>query len=168
MEDNCPAVETFSKKLGIDRDPFNNKDYNGNYCEKIMKHLDILEKDVNLELQPFIEVLKAIKEIKDSCFGPTLKPTYQRAIDRFEKAWYEIYIEFEIPFSNKCHVLIEHVPQVIQRTGKSLYLSSEQVVEGSHAKFETLWQRYKVLDLERENHGSQLLKCVIDFNSKKV
>ena len=133
-----------------------------------IKNMDLLESNVSLEFHPFIEVLKAIKEIKDSCFGPMLKPTYQTAIDRFEKAWYEIYIEFEIPFSNKCDVLIEHVPQVIQRTGKSLYLSSEQVVEGSHAKFKTCWQRYKVLDLERENHGSQLLKCVIDFNSKNL
>ena len=123
---------------------------------------------INVELQTFIEVLKAIQEIKDSCFGPMLKPTYQKGIDRFEKAWYEIYIEFEIPFSNKCHVLIEHVPQVIQTTRKSLYLSSVQVVEGSHAKFITFWQRYKVLDLERENHGSQLSICVIDFNFKNL
>ena len=37
-------------------------------------------------------------------------------------------------------VLIEHVPQVIQMTGKSLYHSSEQVVEASHAKFDKMWE----------------------------
>ena len=41
-------------------------------------------------------------------------------------------------------------------------------VEASHAKFEKMWDRYKVLDLERESHGSQLLRCVIDFNSKNL
>ena len=76
--------------------------------------------------------------------------------------------DFDIPFSNKCHIIIEHIPQVIERTGKSLFLSSEQVVEASHAKFDKMWQRYKVLDLERETHGENLLKCVIDFNSKNI
>ena len=65
-------------------------------------------------------------------------------------------------------MIIEHIPQVIQRTGKSLYLSSEQVVEATHAKFDKFWQRYKVLALEKEMHGNQLLKCVIDFNSKNI
>ena len=152
----------------IIKDPFNNKDYNGNYCEKILKNLDLLEKNVNHELKPFSEVLQAIKDIKDSCFGPKLNPNYQTAIDRFEKCWYEIYIEFDISFSNKCHVLIEHVPQAIQRTVKSLYHSSEQVVEASHAKFDKMWDRYKVLDLERDSHGTSLLRCVVDFNSKNV
>ena len=43
LEENCPAVERLSKKLGIVRDPFNNKDYNGNYCEKIMNNLESLK-----------------------------------------------------------------------------------------------------------------------------
>ena len=34
FEENYPGVDSVSKKLGIVRDPFNNKDYNGNYCEK--------------------------------------------------------------------------------------------------------------------------------------
>ena len=69
---------------------------------------------------------------------------------------------FEIAFTNKCHVIIEHVPQVIKRT------ASEQVVEATRAKFDKMWQRYKVVDMERESHGKQLLRCVVDFNSKNV
>ena len=59
-----------------------------------------------------------------------------------------------IYFSNNCHVIIEHIPQVIKRTGKSLYLSSEQVVEATHAKFAVFWERYKVNNLEKESHGT--------------
>ena len=82
--------------------------------------------------------------------------------------WFDLYIEFEIPFSNKCHVIIEHVPQVIERTGTSLYLASEQVVEATHAKFDKFWQKYKVLDPESESHGQQLYNCGLDFNSKNL
>ena len=92
-----------------------------------------------------------IKEVKDACFGPNLKPNWKASLDNFEKAWYEIYIEFDISFSNKCHVIIEHIPQVIERAGKSLYLSSEQVVEVTHAKFDKFWQRYLRFWLLKKN-----------------
>ena len=36
------------------------------------------------------------------------------------------------------------------------------------AKFDKMWERYKVLDLERDSHGTQLLQCVVDFNSKNL
>ena len=51
-----------------------------------------------------------------------------------------LYRAFQLPFRNKCHVIIEHVPQAIERSGASLYLTSEQVVS-------VFWERYKVLDL---------------------
>ena len=121
MEYESSAVENFSRKLGIVRDPFNNKDYNGNYCEFFLKYIHILKEQVSQELQPFITVLKCIKEVKEACFGPQLKSNYKVAIDSFEQAWYDIYIEFEISFSNKCHVNIKHVPQMIEKTGQSLY-----------------------------------------------
>ena len=72
---------------------------------------------------------------------------------------------FGVAFTNKCHVIIEHVPQAIERTGKSLFLSSEQVVEATHKKFSVFWERFKVLELEREKHGDQLLACVLEFNA---
>ena len=109
---------------------------------------------------------KIWKQLKRHALALSLALIINNSIDRFENAWNEIYISFDIPFSNKCHVLIEHIHQAIQRTGKSLYSSSAQVVEALRAKFDIFWSRYNVLDLERESHGEQLLKCVIDFNSK--
>ena len=51
------------------------------------------------------------------------------------------------------------------RTGKSLFLSSEQEEEAANA-IDKMWEHYKVLDPEREKHGENLLRCVNDFNSK--
>jgi hypothetical protein len=99
LENNCPEVENFSRKLGIVRDPFNNKDYNGNYCEKNLKIVTILEEKISQEFKPFITVLQCIQDVKESSFGPKLNPNYQVAIDNFEKAWYDIYIEFDIAFA---------------------------------------------------------------------
>ena len=78
-------------------------------------------------------------------------------------AWLENYKEFDMNFTHKAHILISHVPQVIQRTGKGLFYQSEEVVEAAHAKFDKFWQRYKVIDVESDKHGENLLQCVIDF-----
>ena len=43
----------------------------------------------------------------------------------------------------KFHVVTK-IPQVLDRTGKSLFHSSEQVVEASHSKFNNFWEQYKV------------------------
>ena len=79
-----------------------------------------------------------------------------------------IYIEHDVWFTNKCHVIIDHVPQAIERTGRGLLGNSEQVVEASHAIFDRFWKKYLVVDLESDTHGERLLQCVIDFNSSNI
>ena len=79
-----------------------------------------------------------------------------------------IYIEHDVWFTNKCHVIIDHVPQAIERTGRGLLGNSEQVVEASHAIFDRFWKKYLVVDLESDTHGERLLQCVIDFDSSNI
>ena len=93
--------------------------------------------------------------------------TRKCAVTRFKNAWQDLNIHFDIWFSNKVHILIEHLPQVIERTGKFLYFSFEQVVEAAHVKFDKIWQRYKVTDLEKDSHGYKL-NFVVDFNTKNI
>ena len=58
-----------------------------------------------------------------------------------------------LTFTNKAHIIITHVPQVLQRTGSGLFFQSEEVVEATHSKFDIFWQRYKVIEVESEKHG---------------
>ena len=117
------------------------------------------------DLLPIIDTLKALQNVKSSCFGPKLGETYREDINTFEEKWMQLYRDFQLPFSNKCHVIIDHVPQAIARSGASVYLTSKQVVEASHQKVSVFWEPYKVLDLERPMHADQLLACVLDFNA---
>ena len=141
------------------------------------KHLQIAEKCKNCD-KDFLSkhdlnahtilTLRALHDVKEACFKPILKPNWRETITRFKNDWCDIFMDFEIGFSNKVHIIIEHIPQVIERTGRSLHLSSEQVVEAAHAKFDKVWQRYKVNDLERDFHGEKLRNCVVDFNTKNL
>ena len=79
-----------------------------------------------------------------------------------------MFVKFDIVFTNKAHIIISHFPQVIARTGKGLFYQSEEVVEATHSKFETIWKRYKILDVESKQHGKNLLECLLDSNTKNI
>ena len=80
-----------------------------------------------------------LQEKIPSCLVKKVAENYRELIKDFEEKWMEIYMEHKVFFTNKCHVIIEHIPQVIERTGKGLFFSSEQVVEASHQKFGIYW-----------------------------
>ena len=81
LEENCPSVQPFSKKMGIVRDPFNNKDYNGNYCEKILKNVDSLKDIVDAKYQPIIEGLQALKDVKKHVLDLSSKKTWKTSTE---------------------------------------------------------------------------------------
>ena len=47
--------------------------------------------------------------------------------------------------------LSENIPQLLEKTGKSLFLSSEQVVEASQAKFAEFWDSIQGLGPRKTN-----------------
>ena len=106
--------------------------------------------------------------MKEACFGAEAHPQYREFIKAFEDNWTDLYIEHGGFYTNKLHVIIEHVPQAIERPGSGLLGNSEQVVEATHAKFDVYWQRYKVVNMESESHGERLLNCVIDFVASNI
>ena len=150
------------------KDPYNNKDYNGNNCNKLLKNIDKLRSVIPQDLETFVDVLEALMKVKEACFGAEADPEYKQIVKNFEAAWFEIYIEHDVWFTNKCHIIIDHVPQAIERTGRGMLGNSEQVVEASHAIFDRFWKKYLVVDLESDIHGERLLQCVIDFNSSNI
>ena len=61
---------------------------------------------------------------------------------------------------SKAHILITHVPHVIEMTGEGLFLQLEEVVEATHSKFDIFWQRFKVIEVESEK---QFLRTTDQF-----
>ena len=134
----------------------------------ILNNLTALREIVPDSHQDFVDSLQALKNVKDACFGKDLDENYKTIIQQFEDQWMKLYLNFNFSWPNKVHIICHHIPQVLEKTGKSLFLSSEQVVEASHAKFAEFWDRYNVLDLERPMHGDNLKECIKEFNSVNV
>ena len=91
--------------------------------------------------------MESLKEVKDSCFGYTLKDDYKVKIQKLKDDWTQLNLEFGVPVTNKF---------------------SEQVVEAAHQKLDKIWQFYIVKMVETEDHGLAFEKCVNHFNSMNV
>ena len=109
--------------------------------------------------------LYAFKQVYDSCFGVTLSQDYHRHISQLAKSIERIVVGSDFKITPKIHMILRHVPDFIDFTGKPLGILSEQVVENSHSIFEKFWLKYKVKNLNHEQFEINLLKCIHDFNS---
>lgn len=99
-------------------------------------------------LSVFIDAFEALRNVKRAAFRKTLHPNYLEVIKAFEDKRMALHQNYGISFTHKCHIIMQHIPEVIRRTRARLYLGSEQVVEAAHQKFGVFWDRYKVLDLD--------------------
>ena len=71
---------------------------------------------------------------------------------------------FKVTIPNKLHVIFEHVPYFIEKHKKPLGEFSEEVVEATHQKFDTVWSSYKVKDVESEIQGENFDRAILHFN----
>ena len=88
------------------KDPYNNKDYNGNNCNKLLKSIDKLRSVIPQDLETFVDVLEALMKVKEACFGAEADPEYKQIVKNFEDA-FEIYIEHDVWFTNDQATLLE-------------------------------------------------------------
>ena len=105
LENRCPDYLNLCKSIGMVKDPYNNKDYSGRYCDKLLKNLDKLDDVVGEELAPFVATLKAFSKVIHACFGKEADPNYREIISDFENCWFDMFVEFDIAFNNKAHII---------------------------------------------------------------
>ena len=75
---------------------------------------------------------------------------------------------FRVSIPNKHHEICEHVPHFIKKPIKPLGEFSEEVVESTHQKFDTVWKCYEVKDVESEVLGENFYRAIVHFNSFNV
>ena len=83
-------------------------------------------------------------------------------------SWLRLNSDFGIKITPKAHIVMKHIRQKIERSGKSLLQGNEEVVEASHQRFQNFWNQYKFINLDSDTHGKNLLDCVIDMNTSNI
>ena len=100
-------------------------------------------------------------------FGNELKPEWKKSLNDFANAYKEIP-NITIPL--KIHILLAHVVEYLEKYGnnKGLGFYSEQTGEALHQKFEPIFNKYKIKDINADNYGKHLEKAVVDFRSDHI
>ena len=75
IEKRCPEYLPFCPSIGLVKDPYNNKDYSGRYCDKLLRNLDKLEEIVSKDLLPLVETLRAFNKLSILALGKRLMIT---------------------------------------------------------------------------------------------
>ena len=74
---------------------------------------------------------------------------------------------FKVSYTNKTHIIIDHVPEYIRENKLSLGQTSDQLIESCHQYVNKRFQNshYKVKNVNNPQHGSKLLKGLNHINA---
>ena len=108
--------------VGIQKIEYRDGQMNGNNCKKLLESLSKLQKVLPKRLWIYVGALQAFNKVRLSCFGNDLSPGFKRDISNFKKA----YEKLNIPMTNKVHILVAHVAEFCEKTGRGLGYFSEQ------------------------------------------
>ena len=121
-----------------------------------------------LQPQPIVivDTISAFGRVVHSCFGKILLHNWRSTIAEFRRCCLLI----DVPkFPLKIHAVCSHVEPRCLKTGCGLGVSTEQSLESAHRDFATIWSNsYSITDTNHPRYASQLLRCVIDYNSRHL
>lgn len=159
-----PTLDDWPKALFIMKEQYHGQCFEGNECSRLLKNLDMLQNMLPEELQPFHDCFMALQEAMEACFGFRLDSSYKEKVEHFATC----YKNLNLSITTKVHVLVRHVPEFIDKHQMPLGHFCEQVVEQCHAKFDKLFNSYKIKDVHHPNYLSNLFHAIMHFNSYHI
>ena len=140
----------------------------GNDCNKVLRNLDSLMEILPQEFSAFIDTLLAFKNVVDSCFGYVLDPFYKQVLEKFRSSLKKLSAVFNVSITNKLYVICVHLEEFFDLVGNGLAMFTEQETENSHSDFDSLFDRYRVKDVQSKVYGLQYFKAVMNYNTNNV
>ena len=160
------GVDSFLASLNIIKKDYFGLTLEGNDCNKVLKNLDKLEKELPEELSMYLDLLKEFKHIVDKIFGFTLDPQWETHLNNFSRIFYNIQEYFpSVSETVKIHCLIKHVSQFLKMDGckRGLAEFGEQEQESAHQHFHHIWEKLKVFDKFSAAYKKNYVKSLAIF-----
>lgn len=86
-----------------------------------------------------VDVLEALKEVKDTTFTSQLRycssrpaPYYRNVVSNYERKCQLVLEKYKVSITNKSHMIIGHVADYIEKKGLPLCRTSDQLIENTH------------------------------------
>ena len=163
--DNCwvpkDSVYDWLKSRGLNPGQFG---LVGNDCRDLLNiHLPSLRVAAPDSCEKLIDVLDALKGVKNSMFGKKLLPWYESAAETFKKA----FRESGLNEYTKAHIVNDHLVEFCKEEQVGLGVFTEQAGESVHHAFSKEFERFKV-SKNNPRFGEQLESAVLKFNWRNL
>lgn len=164
-----PAAEQWSKQFNLVRERYHSKTFEGNECKKLLDNVPVLEticseENANSRVWKIVRAFKSFQCVVHSCFGNTLRASYEEDLARFTTD----FMATGIPVSSKAHILMDHVRDFCASHNCGLGQFSEQASEGIHREFIRFWERHLVKDSAATCYGPNLLQTVLEYTAEHI
>ena len=135
-----------------------------------MKNIDKLENMYPDEHKSIIDGFKAIQDVNKAICGRILQNNWKEAIASFEESIMFLHGKYSLSITPKLHIMIDHVPDYIEMTGKPLGYISDQTIENAHQLVNRRMERsnYYVKAIDSDVHGENLYKGIMHVNTYNI
>ena len=176
--DGKEFMDNFLKSAGVVRQAYQGGQHlEGNQCKRFLDKLDLLESQLQskdslviVQGMPFVQALRAFKDVVEQCFKVNLDPDYKTSISNFKKQ----YLDLEISVTPKVHIVFQHIIEFLDLVNrdtedmpKGLGYFSEQAFESVHSDMAIQWDKVKV-GMHHAEFGQRLKSFVISYNAKHI
>ena len=103
------------------------QNFEGNQLRRLLDNLMLVEEIVPQEFNDFVDIFKALREIKLSMIGnnltycsPRPNPYFRNVVKNFENKWTHLQQKYGITSPSKVHIICEHIPEYIESKGMAL------------------------------------------------
>ena len=109
------------------------------------------------EHNSYLSAFRAFNDVVHACFSYDY-------ISVFKNAWFAL----DLPFTCKMHLLIEHLPEELEKYQMGTALLNESAGEALHADFDRHYQGFIVKDIGSLSYQRKLLQAVQIYNANHV
>ena len=141
--------------------------FTGNEINKILKNLGKLDQILDVKYKPFVQTLQSLKELDEGVSSMKLDQNYEKLIESFKLNWLNLNCQFNVPVTNKCHIIMTHLKEYIELTGKSLGHTTDQTIEATHQLLHKRLSTSKYLrkDINNPKFADLFHRGICHFNS---
>ena len=164
-------VNEFEKLLGLVRKDRQKKEFQGPQCVKILNNLELLRMILPQNLHSYVDALESIKKIYQIATAKEVDPNHREIIENFNDEWKVLMDVHGETMPLKVHIIVHHLSDYFEETGKTLRTTSDQFVEAAHHKvkhFIEAHPNYNHTDKSTEEYGQAILSCVTHFNCNNL
>ena len=116
----------------ITKEGYHGGELEGGQCDKVFKKLDKLEALLPDEHKSIVDALEAIHQVNKAVSGKVLAANWKETLDTFAEKIMFLHGKYSLSITPKMHILLCHVEEYINLTGKLLGYVSDQTVEMCH------------------------------------